>query len=60
MALILFICGDVELNPGPKNAKSFHYFSFRHWDLNSFPDHDFSELLIIEGYNTCHNFDMSL
>ena len=50
MALILFICGDVELNPGPKNVKSFHYFSFCHWNLNSLPDHDFSELLIIEGY----------
>ena len=57
LALTLFICGDVELNPGPKNTKSY-YFSLCHWNLNSLPAHDFSKLSIIEAYNTHHNFDM--
>ena len=29
MVLTLFICGDVELNPGPKNIRSY-YFSHSH------------------------------
>ena len=58
MALTLFICGDVELNPGPKNTKSPYYFSLCHWNLNSIPAHDFSKLSLIESYNTHHNFDM--
>ena len=57
MALILFICGDVELNSGPKNTKSY-YLSLCQWNLNSLPAHDFSKLSLIEAYNTHHNFDM--
>ena len=58
MALTLFICGDVELNPGPKNTKSSYYFSLYHWNLSSLPAHDFSKLSLIEAHNTHHNFDM--
>ena len=57
MALTLFICGDVEINPGPKNTKCY-YFSLCHWNLNSVSAHDFSKPLLIEAYNTHHNFDM--
>ena len=57
MALTLFIYGDVELNPGPKNTKSY-YFSLCHWNLNSLPAHNFSKLSLIEAYNRQHNFDM--
>ena len=57
MALTLFICDDVELNPGHKNTKSYH-FSLRYWNLNSLLTHDFSKLSLIEAYNTHHNFDM--
>ena len=57
MALTSFICGDVELNPGPKNTKSYH-FSLHYWNLNSLLTHDFSKLSLIETYNTHHNFDM--
>ena len=42
MALTLFTCGDVELNPRPKHTKS---------------SYNFSKLSIIEAYNTHHNFD---
>ena len=58
MALTLFICGDVELNPGPKNTKSSYNFWLCHWNLNSFSALDFSKLSLIEVYNTQHNFDM--
>ena len=44
MVLILFICGDVELNPGPENM-IFHA-------------RDFFKLSLIETFNTRHNFDM--
>ena len=57
MALTLFIWGDVELNLGSKNTKSY-YFSLSHWNLNILPAHDFSKLSLIEAYNTHHIFDM--
>ena len=59
MALTLIICVDGELNPEPKNTKSSYNFSIYHWNLNSFPAHDFSKLSLIEVYNTHHNFDMT-
>ena len=55
MGLTLFICGDVELNWGPKNTK-YYYFLICQWNLNNLPD--FSKLSLIEVYNTHHNFDM--
>ena len=58
MALTLFIYGDVELNPGPKNTRSY-FFSLCHWNLNSLPAHDFSKLSLFEAYNRQHNFDMT-
>ena len=54
MALTLFICGDVELNPGAKNTKIYH-FSLFDCNLNNLPAH---KLSLIEAYNTHHNFDM--
>ena len=57
MALTLFICGNVELNPRPKNTKSYH-FALCHWNFNSLPSHDLSKLSLIEAYNTHHNFDL--
>ena len=58
MALTLFICGDMELNPGPKNTKSSYNVWLCHWNLNSLSAHDFSKLSLIEVYNTQHDFDM--
>ena len=58
--LTLFVCGDVELNPGPKNTRTSYNFSRCNWNLNSLPAHDFSKLSLIEAYNTPHNFGMSL
>ena len=58
MALHLFICGNMELNPGSKNTTFSSYLSQWHLNLNSLPAHDFSELSLIEAWNTHHNFDM--
>ena len=57
MALTLFICGNVELNPAPKNTKSY-YFSLFHWNIKSLPPHDFSKLSLMEAYSTNHKFNM--
>ena len=54
--LSLLISGDMELNPGPKNTKSYYYFSLCLWNRNSLPALDFSKLSLIEPYNTHHNF----
>ena len=57
MTLILFICGVVGLNLGPKRTKfSYNFFLF-HWNLKSLLAYDFSKLSIIELYKTHHNFD---
>ena len=58
MALTLLICGDVELNPGPKNTKFSYYFSLCPLNLNSLLTDDFSKLSLIGAYNAHHNFDM--
>ena len=47
-ANLLFICGDVELNPGDT-------FDFCLWNCNSLPAHHFSRVSLIETYNSIHN-----
>ena len=59
MALTLFIYGNVQLNPALKNTKSY-YFSLFHWNLNSFPAHDFSKLSLMKAYSTHHKFNICL
>ena len=58
IALTLFICGEVELNPRSKNTKSYYYFALCHWNLNSLSAHDLSKLSSIKAHNIHHNFDM--
>ena len=55
MALTLFIYGDLELNPGLRNTKSY-YFSLCHWNLSSLPAHDFSKRSLIEAYSKTKGF----
>ena len=45
--LILFVCGDVELNPGPKNRNSCYNFSICHWNLNSITAHNFAKVNLL-------------
>ena len=46
---LLILCGDVEQNPGPKDAK---YLSLCHWNLNSLAAHDFAKV-----FNATEKFD---
>ena len=50
--IVLIICNDIELNPGPKKDKSCDNFSLYHWNLNSIATHGFSKLSLLEAYNT--------
>ena len=56
--IVPIICGDTELNPGPKKYKSCDNFSLCHWNLNSIPAHDFSKLSLLEAYKTYHMYDV--
>lgn len=40
VVLMLFACGDIELNPGPKKS-SYYNFSVCHWNSNSLIAHNF-------------------
>ena len=51
---LLILCGDIELNPGPKDAK---YLSLCHWNLNSIAAHDFAKVSAMKAFNTAKNFD---
>ena len=56
--LILFVCGDVELNPGPKSRNSCYNFSTCQWNLNSITAHNFGNVNLLQAYNAIHDFDM--
>ena len=53
-----FVCGDVELNPGPKNRNSCYNFSVCHWNLNSITVHNFGKVNLLQAYNAIYDFDM--
>ena len=52
---IILLCGDVELNPGPK-PNSNKCFSICHWNLNSIISHSFIKASLLSAYNAVHNF----
>ena len=54
---LLLLCGDVEVNPGPKQNTA-KKFSFCHWNLNSIAAHNFPKLLLLKTYNSIHKFDI--
>ena len=57
--LILFVCGDTDLNPGRKNRNSCYNFSICHWNLNSITAHNFGKVnVLLQAYNAIINFDM--
>ena len=58
--LILFVYGDVELNPGPKNRNSCYNFSICHWNLNSITAHNFAKVNLLQANNAIHGFDICL
>ena len=50
---LLFRCGDIKANPGPKYSS----FTFCHWNLNELTAHD-SMVLLLQAYITQHNYDL--
>ena len=58
IVLILFVCGDTELNSVPKNRNSCHNFSICHWNLNTIAAHNFTKANLLQAYNVIHDFDM--
>ena len=56
--LMLFACGDIELNPSAKKRSSCYNFSVCHWNLNSITAHNFAKIDLLQAYNTIHQYDM--
>ena len=56
--LLLFMLGDIELNPGPKKTNSSCEFSVCHWNLNSLAAHNFEKVGLLEAFNTINKFDI--
>ena len=54
---LLFLCGDAELNPGPKQ-RTAKKITICHWNLNRIAAHNFVKLVLIKAYNSVHKFDI--
>ena len=54
---LIFLCGDTELNPGPKQSTA-KKFTICHWNLNSIAAHNFVKLVLIKACNSVHKFDI--
>ena len=54
---LILLCGDVELNPGPKQNTA-KKFSICHWNLNSITAHNFAKLVLLKAYDSVHKFDV--
>ena len=51
---LLILCGNIELNPGPKHAK---YLSLCHWNINCIAAHKFAKVSAFKALNTTKNID---
>ena len=58
VVLMLFACGDIGLNPGPKKRSSCYNFLACYWNLNSITAHKFAKMDLLQAYNTIHQYDM--
>ena len=54
---LLFLCGDVELNPGP-NQNTTKKLAICHWNLNSIAVDNFAKLVLLKAHNLIHKFDI--
>ena len=54
---LLLQYGDIETNPGPR-GKCSQYFSFCHWNLNSFPANNYVKVPLLQAFNTLHKFGL--
>ena len=51
----LFICNDIETNPGPKTED----FRFMHWNLNSITAHKFERIPLLNAYMVQHKLHIA-
>ena len=56
--LMLLVCGDIELNPGPRKHDTSYNLSICHWNLNSIAAHNFEKVNLLEACNTVNKFDI--
>ena len=54
--ILLYFCGDIEINPGPKRS----HLTFYHWNLNGVVAHEFIKVSLLQGYITERNIDTFL
>ena len=54
MKVLLICCGDIEINPGPKQS----LLTFCHGNLNGTAAHDFIKISLLQRYITDCNFDI--
>ena len=54
---LLLQCGDVELNPGPKQNTAKKY-TICHWNLNNIAARNFAKLVLLKASNSVHKFDI--
>ena len=54
MKVLLICCGDIEINPGPKQS----LLTFCHGNLNGTAAHDFIKISLLQRYITDRNFDI--
>ena len=52
---LLLLCGDIELNPGPKQKTANKIFIF-HWNLNSIVAHNFAKLVLLKACKSVHKW----
>ena len=52
--ILLYFCGDIEINPGPKQSS----LTFCDWNLNDFAAHEFIKVSLLQGYITERIFDI--
>ena len=51
---LLFRCGDIEANPGPKYSS----LTFCHWNLNGLTAHNSIKISLLQAYIIQHNYDI--
>ena len=51
---LLFCCGDIEKNPGPK----YSALKFCHWNLNGITAHDAIKISLLQAYIIQNNYDI--
>ena len=51
---LLFRCGDIDANPGPKYSS----LTFCHWNLIDLTAHNSIKISLFQAYITQHNYDI--